>query len=301
MDWLLALVLVWGSLTTAADEHAQAAAAKAALIAQMEASMYGGANQAESIVNADWALMPESVYQGDVALVRSQTGGTVQWADIEYTLQPFGNGYYTFLPIPVDMKPGQYTIGSRQLTVLDQSFATQYLKVTKKQEQMRRNYDTIKKDQIKINKARSASAPTFLFKEVFVVPVEGKLTTPYGYTRFVNGVFSGSHRAIDLAAPTGTKVVAANDGKVVLADSLYLTGNTIYLDHGMNLFSQYAHLSEIWVKSGEQVKAGQTIGLVGSTGFSTGPHLHFTFFIGNIPVNPNVFFNTTPFRWQKQK
>ncbi|MFC7749861.1 M23 family metallopeptidase [Paenibacillus thermoaerophilus] len=134
-------------------------------------------------------------------------------------------------------------------------------------------------------------------REPFLLPVKGRLTTPYGFTRYVNGQSAGSHQAIDLAAPKGTPVQAANDGFVVLAEELYLTGNAVYIDHGMNLFSQYIHLDEILVTPGQRVKRGDMIGKVGSTGFSTGPHLHFTFWVGNSPVNPNMFFDTLPFWW----
>jgi murein DD-endopeptidase MepM/ murein hydrolase activator NlpD len=65
----------------------------------------------------------------------------------------------------------------------------------------------------------------------------------------------------------------------------------------MGLFSQYAHMSELRVKTGDKVKKGDIIGLVGTTGFSTGPHLHFTFWANNVPVNPNLFFDSTPFKW----
>jgi hypothetical protein len=70
-------------------------------------------------------------------------------------------------------------------------------------------------------------------------------------------------------------------------------------DHGMELFSQYIHLSKMYVKPGKRVKRGDIIGTVGSTGFSTGPHLHFAFWAHNIQVNPNMFFGTTPFKWLK--
>lgn len=297
MDWILSLLLIWNAVTAAADEQAKAEALQAALIAQAEAAMYEGNTQVDSILASEWALLPETVFQGDAVLVRSQTEAAVQWHDKSYPLLSYGKGYYTLLPIPMDMKPGTYRIGDRELTVKKKKFETQYLEVTEEQESMRQNTDRINKDQQKINKARSQSAADFLYKHEFIQPIEGILTTPYGYTRYVNGTFSGSHRAIDLAAPEGTPIKATNDGVVVLSEALYLTGNSIYIDHGMNLFSQYAHLSELKVKAGDKVKAGQTIGLVGTTGFSTGPHLHFTFWIGNDPVNPNLFFNKTPFQW----
>jgi murein DD-endopeptidase MepM/ murein hydrolase activator NlpD len=164
-------------------------------------------------------------------------------------------------------------------------------------ESMRQDTKRIADDQKKIDKARSQSQKEFLFSTSFIKPVEGILTTPYGYTRYVNGKLDSSHRAIDLAAKEGTPIKATNDGIVVLSEMLYLTGNAIYIDHGMGLFSQYAHLSELRVKPGDHVKQGDIIGLVGTTGFSTGPHLHFTFWAHNVPVNPDLFFNTTPFHW----
>jgi len=165
-------------------------------------------------------------------------------------------------------------------------------------EAMRRNTERIEADQKKVNEARSRSAETFLFDSPFLKPIEGRLSTPYGYTRYINGKLSSTHNAIDLAAPEGTPIAATNDGVVVLAEELYLTGLTIYIDHGMGLFSQYAHLSELHVSAGDTVKKGDVIGLVGSTGFSTGPHLHFTFWVHNTPANPDLFFDTTPFRWE---
>ena len=309
MEWLLALMLVWGSMTAAANEKAKADAIQAALElqraaqqeareAEAEAGMYD--ENAQAILASSWTLLPKITYPGDVILVRAIKEGSLKWQNKTYALQPFGKGFYTFLPISMNIKPGSYPIGSETLTVLNKTFETQRIKVTKAQEAMTSNVERIQKDQIKIDKARSVSDPRFLFKEPFIQPVMGRLSTPYGFTRYVNGKFSGSHKAIDLANPEGTPVKATNAGKVVLAEELYLTGNSIYIDHGMNLFSQYAHLSKINVKAGDMVEAGQIIGLVGTTGFSTGPHLHFTFWVGGSPVNPNVFFNTTPFHWNNK-
>lgn len=264
-----------------------------------EQSYYIEEKAKEMIQDSEWILLPNSIAQGDVLLVRHDEEGEITWNDKTYLLKPFGLGYYTYLPIPVDMKAGEYEIGDQILTVQEKSFDTQYLEVSKKMESMRRDTKRINADQEKINLARKESEPEFLFPSdsEFVIPVEGRLSTPFGYTRYVNGNLSGRHRAIDLAAPEGTPIQATNDGIVVLAEELYLTGNAIYIDHGMGLFSQYAHLFELSVKVGDRVKQGDIIGLVGSTGFSTGPHLHFTFWAHNVPVNPDLFFGKTPFHW----
>ncbi|WP_438446482.1 M23 family metallopeptidase [Gorillibacterium sp. sgz5001074] len=304
MDWLIAMMLVFQSLTSAADTQAKAEAELLRQAIALEASYYAEPAQAERLMEEPMVLLPSTVDQGDALLVRSRSGGEVAWQGRSYPLQEFGAGYFTLLPVPTDTKPGTYPLtdghGSAVLTVKTKAFDTDRLTVTQEQESMWQNTDRINADQKKIDLARSKSEPRFLYREPFVKPVNGRLTTPYGYTRYVNGVFNSIHRAVDLAAPTGTPVKAANSGKVVLAEELYLTGNSIYIDHGMHLFSQYAHLSKLSVRTGDTVTAGQVIGEVGSTGFSTGPHLHFTFWIGNTATNPDRFFDKTPFRWQNK-
>lgn len=105
----------------------------------------------------------------------------------------------------------------------------------------------------------------------------------YGSTKF--------HEGLDFAASTGTKVFATADGKVALAKRAAGFGNCIEIDHGFNYLSRYAHLSEILVKEGEVVKRGQLIGKVGSTGKSTGPHLHYEVRFKDEPQNPvNYYF-----------
>jgi murein DD-endopeptidase MepM/ murein hydrolase activator NlpD len=250
-------------------------------------------------MNAEWTLLPDTVDPGDVAMVRHNQPGEIAWQGKTYKLMPFGTGYYTYLPVPILLKPGSYPVGGLTLTVRDKSFPTDRLQVSDQLASLKQNTERIAQDQKKIDQARSHSVDTFLFPpdSPFIVPVQGRLSTPYGYTRYVNGKYDESHTAVDIAAPQGTPVKAANDGIVVLAETLYLTGNSIYIDHGMDLFSQYIHLSEMKVKAGDRVKQGQVIGLVGQTGFATGPHLHFTFWAHNAPVNPNLFYETTPFHW----
>jgi murein DD-endopeptidase MepM/ murein hydrolase activator NlpD len=249
----------------------------------LEAAYYPAKEAAKAAIQSDWTLLPKAASQGDVVLVRHKEAGEISWQGKKYPLQSFGSGYFAYLPLAIDLKPGQYPIGDQFLTVKTKKFETQYLEVTKQMESMRQDTARINADQKKIDLARSRSQAEFLFSSNFIQPVEGVLTTPYGYTRYVNGKYDSSHLAIDLAAKEGTPIKAANDGIIALADSLYLTGNSIYIDHGMGLFSQYAHMSELRVKTGDKVKKGDIIGLVGTTGFSTGPHLHFTFWANNTP------------------
>lgn len=268
---------------------------------QSEAFLYDGVQTAKTVLKSGWRLFPETTSPGDAVLVRHDGPGEVAWQGATYKLQPFAAGYFTYLPMSLSVKAGTYKIGDQELTVKAKKFETQYLQVTQEMEAMKQDTQRILADQKKIDLARSKSAPEFLFTSDFIQPVEGILTTPYGYTRYVNNKYDSSHLAIDLAAKQGTPIKATNDGIVVLAETLYLTGNAIYLDHGMGLFSQYAHMLELKVKTGDRVKKGDIIGLVGTTGFSTGPHLHFTFWLHNVQANPDLFFGTTPFRWQSAK
>ncbi len=110
------------------------------------------------------------------------------------------------------------------------------------------------------------------------------------------------HTGIDLTAPTGTKVYATGNGKIVKAGmSKGGYGNRIIIDHGFGYKTVYAHLSKILVRVGKKVKRGELIGLVGSTGVSTAPHLHYEVRIKNKPVNPiNYYFNDiTPDQYDK--
>ncbi len=111
-------------------------------------------------------------------------------------------------------------------------------------------------------------------------PMSGKITSPYG-TRS-----SGWHSGIDIGGKKGTPVYAAAGGKVVLSSYYYAYGNCIVIDHGNGMKTRYAHLSGYKVKVGDTVDRGQLIGLCGSTGRSTGPHLHFEVIVNGSTKNP---------------
>lgn len=126
----------------------------------------------------------------------------------------------------------------------------------------------------------------------FIKPInEKRISSTFGQERYVNNSKTPTrHAGIDYAAPEGTEVYATNHGKVEFAEFLQLTGNTIVIDHGLGLKSYHFHLSAIDVKAGDMVQKGQLIGKVGTTGYSTGPHLHFQISIQNQPINPELLY-----------
>ena len=120
----------------------------------------------------------------------------------------------------------------------------------------------------------------------FSWPVTGTITSPFGWR---SNPFGGSpefHQGLDIAAPSGTTVTAAAGGSVIMAQWYGGYGNYILIDHGGGYSTGYGHLSAIYVSNGQTVKRGQAIGAVGSTGASTGPHLHFEVRIDGKPVDP---------------
>ena len=125
----------------------------------------------------------------------------------------------------------------------------------------------------------------------FVLPVEGITTGVYGTRRFYNGKEGNYHNGLDIAAPIGTEIVAPSSGRVLLTGDYFYNGKFIYIDHGQNLKSIFIHLNKINVNVGDILKKGQIIGEVGSTGKSTGPHLHWSVTLNSVYVDPEIFIN----------
>jgi murein DD-endopeptidase MepM/ murein hydrolase activator NlpD len=128
--------------------------------------------------------------------------------------------------------------------------------------------------------------PNKLWQGQFLYPVSSTLTSGFGRRRIVNDQPRSPHSGVDLKASTGTPIQAANVGHVVLAEDLFFSGNTVVLDHGLGLYTYYAHCSRILVTTGETVKKGQVIAEVGASGRVTGPHLHWACRLSQARVNP---------------
>lgn len=128
--------------------------------------------------------------------------------------------------------------------------------------------------------------PGQLWNGPFRLPVQGRVASPYGVVSIYQGQMRGFHHGVDLAAPLGAPVVASNDGIVRLAEKLPLSGNAVLIDHGMGIVTSYLHQSVLFVRRGDKVRRGQVIGRVGSTGLSTGSHLHWGLRVNGVHVDP---------------
>jgi murein DD-endopeptidase MepM/ murein hydrolase activator NlpD len=131
-------------------------------------------------------------------------------------------------------------------------------------------------------------------EEGFILPLAGRVSSLFGHRRFFNGQPRNPHSGLDIAAATGTPVVAPSSGQVILVDDLYYNGKTVFLDHGQGLITMYCHLSEQSVTEGVMVDQGQVIGLVGATGRVTGPHLHWSVSLNGYRVDPTTLLELMP-------
>ncbi|MDO9534117.1 MAG: M23 family metallopeptidase [Bacillota bacterium] len=233
--------------------------------------------------------------------------------DIDYRLQffPHEDGYVAYLPTHYGTTPGEYLLiyglegeplKESTLIVLPRDFHIQHLSVTPGIAASTQNEAAYEQFARYFPKARETSADERYYNQPFVLPVSGRLTTEFGETRYVNNAPTSSrHSGLDIAAPTGTQIVATNNGRVTLAMDLILTGNTIVIDHGQGLFSVYFHMHELFTEEGQLVERGETVGTVGSTGFSTGPHLHFTMSYYQHNLEPGYFLVGEPITYENAR
>lgn len=205
-----------------------------------------------------------------------------------------------YIPTNYNTKPGVYllkftdsktkNIVTKVIDIAARDFRVQHLKIDTTIESSTRTEEANAEYRKYFNPSREVSSQTRYYSEPFILPVKGRISTEFGESRTVNGsLTSYRHAGIDIAAPLNTNILATNRGKVTLAMPLILTGNSIVIDHGEGLFSVYFHLEKLNVTQGDIVERGQIIGTVGSTGFSTGPHLHFTMSHYNINLEPGYF------------
>ncbi len=220
---------------------------------------------------------------------------------------PYGNGYAALIGLDAFTLPGSYTLllsgsGDRpwspftqELDVLPGSFGTQYITLPPEQSALLAPEVRQREDEF-LATFYTQFRETQDWTGLFQVPLTTTfVTAPYGGARSYNGgpieIF---HTGVDFGANSGTAVYAAAPGVVVYSGLLQLRGNAVIIDHGRGVMTAYFHLLENLVMVGERVTQGQLIALVGSTGLSSGPHLHWDLRIMDVPVN-GLQWTTTAF------
>ena len=154
-------------------------------------------------------------------------------------------------------------------------------------------YERIKRENKWIGEARAINSDLVFFKNKFINPLDNAIVTGvYGSQRVLNGKPKWPHYGIDFAAKKGTEIKAMLDGVATLVEpDLFYTGGTLIFDHGHGISTLYMHMEKISVKKGQQVKQGDIIGTVGSTGRSTGAHLDVRLNWFNVRLDPATVLN----------
>ena len=191
---------------------------------------------------------------------------------------------------------GRAAVGSLAVTVEPREFPEERLTVASKYvEPPKETQERLARERARLKEIYASRREVLPAGEAFVRPVPGEPSAAFGTRRFFNDKPRSPHGGVDLRAATGTEVRASGAGLVVLSADLYYSGNLVILDHGGGLFTLYAHLSELLVKEGQEVAAGDVVGLSGATGRVTGPHLHWGAKIGNRPFDPQALLDPALF------
>ena len=171
------------------------------------------------------------------------------------------------------------------IAIQDAGFRTQNLTLDPETSQLL-DPDLIEGEAARLEGLFKTGRDTPLWNGLFIAPGRSPITADFGERRRYNDGPVSYHEGIDYGLPVGTPVRAAAAGVVALAERLTVRGNTVFIDHGLGVYSGYFHMSQRAVQPGERVMAGEIIGWVGSTGLSTGPHLHWEIRLHGINVSP---------------
>lgn len=243
---------------------------------------------------------PDPVGQGDIVKVVVQasgaaTSGTIKIAGRSFMGFPTGGLVIFYAGIDLDAEPSAIVIeakvegleGEHETRVLAKSFGRESLKVSPAYTDLdEKTLARVQAEKQRLTDIWNTSTPRRLWGKSFVKPAAGSLGSPFGLRRFFNGQPRSPHSGLDIRAQAGSAVYASNSGRVVLADDLFFTGNTVVIDHGLGLYTIYAHLSRVYVEAGQDIDRSQLMGRVGATGRVTGPHLHWAVKLGGARVDP---------------
>ncbi|MFP4253371.1 MAG: M23 family metallopeptidase [Halothece sp.] len=245
-------------------------------------------------------INPENPQLGDTLSVMMETNPgeekpEVSWGEETYPVFPLGdNQYRTLIPttpldnsgrIPLTIE-GETTTRNFAVWLRDRAFSTQRINFSGG------GVSATELELERVAEFKEIVSPEKKWDGAFLRPSSGSVSTVFGVRRYYNGEFAENyyHKGVDYAAPTGSPIIAPADGEVVLVgrenEGFRVHGNTVGIDHGQGILTIFLHLHEIKVKEGQQITAGEQIGTVGTTGISTGPHLHWGLYVNGKSVDP---------------
>lgn len=220
--------------------------------------------------------------------------------NINFYKNPFSSdSYYALLPISYYQKLGPDRIiisylenenkvfKGLDLKIIDGNYKSEVINVKPSIfKPNKQRVERTKKEYEDAMKVYNSSSPDIYWNEDFIYPLNSKITSDFGTKRVYNNELKSYHGGTDFQAKENTPILASNSGIVRISGNRFYAGNSIIIDHGHGVYSCYFHLNTMNYKVGDFIKKGEVLGLSGSTGRVTGPHLHFTFRINGLQVDP---------------
>jgi murein DD-endopeptidase MepM/ murein hydrolase activator NlpD len=225
----------------------------------------------------------------------------VHWHDHAVPFVRRADDWITVIGVDLDIDPGEYSANvelkfvddrvetrAQKIEVRGKDYPTTELTVAPKYVQLSpEDQERSARDSREIAAVYAELTPRAYWSEPFASPIPGVQDgRNFGHRRVFNGEPRAPHSGADLKAATGDEIRAANTGRVVLAKDLFFSGNAVFIDHGLGVYTTYLHLSEMLVEPGQMVERGQVIGRAGATGRVTGPHLHWGVRVIDARVDP---------------
>lgn len=220
---------------------------------------------------------------------------TVLFAGEVYTLLEDGDNRLAVIGLATDVPVGDYVlevladgepIGSIPVSVVAGGYDQITLTVPQESIDLLSDAAAIEEERRLVAGAYATFTLERLWAGPWLTPVQGPTSNAFGVQRSVNGGAFGTHGGTDIVADGGAPVVAPASGRVVLAQPLYLLGNSVIIDHGAGLLTGYHHMSSIAASVGQEIAKGDLVGYVGATGFVSGDHLHWEARVHGVKVDP---------------
>ncbi|MDY6854672.1 MAG: M23 family metallopeptidase [Thermodesulfobacteriota bacterium] len=261
--------------------------------------------QKEGSLGISW--YPKYVKQGDTFIVTVHDTKGLRLLSGEFKKRPLlfykikeGKSFRALFGVDLAAAPGKYQLkisakdsydrdikASRSIDIHKRDFITQRLTLPRKMVELdKKTQNRVLKEGERIKDLWTDGKKERLWHGEFIMPIDGEVISPFGARRIMNDVPKNPHSGVDLRAGLGAKIRCSNTGIVALVDNLYFSGKSVFIDHGQGLYSMYFHLSQVNIKLGQRIEKGEVLGLAGSTGRATGPHLHWGVRLNKARVDP---------------
>jgi hypothetical protein len=287
------IVAAWGAVSSAAEgARIQATLSNATAV-------QGDVVRVDVVCGCDAAGATVTVFGKQVPLFPTADGS--RWSGLIGVDLAVASGTYPVTIVVEDVETGPAT-ATETLSVGTKSFPVRRLSVPARFVELPETaVARIQDESHRLDTLFQSATHPRQWHRPFQAPAGAPISGSFGARSVFNGQPRSPHSGLDFRSGAGTPVLAPAAGVVALADSLYFTGNTVVIDHGLGLYSLLAHLSTFAIEEGDRVEPAQIVGLVGATGRVTGPHLHWTVRLNGARVDPRSLIaltNESPERFE---